>query len=64
MSNQVDDIIKHVKIMSDSETKKTLALIFTKIYSIGFGGYTREKCIHELEQIYMEKIVGPEIFDK
>ncbi|MBT2656633.1 hypothetical protein J7E81_15545 [Bacillus sp. ISL-18] len=51
------DIFERIKDMDEMESKKTLALIFTKYMKINKNGYTKEDCFKDVEEIYRAFVV-------
>jgi hypothetical protein len=55
-------IIEFVKELSEKEAKERLAKIYILVSSIGYGGYTKEKCFDDIRNMYFQDIALNGIF--
>ncbi|GIM47607.1 hypothetical protein DNHGIG_31560 [Collibacillus ludicampi] len=56
-------IIEFVKGLSEKEAKERLAKIFILVSSIGYGGYTKEKCFDDIRKMYLQDVALNGIFE-
>ncbi|MDA8229528.1 MAG: hypothetical protein M0T74_17860 [Desulfitobacterium hafniense] len=57
MKMRVNDYSETISKMSETEAKKALATIYSKLSNIGLKGYSSEKCVKDIHAIYDRKSV-------
>lgn len=57
MTQTEDKIIQFIKDMSEEEVKLKFAELMLNHYRIGFGGYSKEKCMNDYEGIYRDIVL-------
>lgn len=51
-------IIEYIQGMSEKEAKTALATLLLNYNKIGYGNYTKEKCIEEYEEMYRQIVLS------
>ncbi|MCS1383249.1 hypothetical protein NXZ75_13665 [Lysinibacillus sphaericus] len=56
MTKTTDEIIQLIADMPEEEVRTKFAELMLNFYSIGFDGYSEEKCINDYKSIYKNSI--------